>query len=724
MLISGDDDVLPREGEGQDASVVRRAHKRFKRWQQFNAQANERWADDYRFANGDAYNNYQWPNGISSTRGDRPSLTVNETRQHNLHIRNEAKQNKTEVKYRPTGDDATAEAAEVMEGIYRHIANISNAQRVQGKAIDFQVDAGQGFTRVLARYADTKTFNQEIYISEVSDPRACWLDPDGNPVDGSDCRYGGVFADRPRDEVETEFPQMKGKTPPNAVDGEDGGWIREDHIRVCEYYEISEEKDELIGDADGNIIVRSDVTPSLLKKWEAEAEAKGEPLRRREIVKKRVHWYKIVGDEIVDDELVPGSSVPIIPWVGEVTVIDGRIDRKGHTRAMIGAQQMLNYNWSASVEFGALQAKSPWLAPASAIEGYGTYWETANTENHSVLPYNHRDDEGRDIPPPQRQDPPSAAPVYIEGAQMAAQFMQSASGQHEAEMGQQGNERSGKAINERQRQSDRATYHFVDNQALSVRRQGQIILEWVPHIYDTARVLKIIGEDGEETQVQVDPTADAAHQSAVQGAMAVFNPNVGTYEVVSDVGPDYATQRQEAFNAIIQILTQAPQLIDRIGDLLFKVADFPLAEQIAERLKPGLPPEAQQAITALQDQLQKKNKLLGDTMQLLSEQSLKIKQRDSSSEVNEFKADTDRAKMLLDAATKVDPAAAMEMIREMAQQAVRQAMQDNLGPVRLVNDSGLQSEGNPASGGPNGTAVPHVPGIAQSAGVTSDPVNG
>jgi hypothetical protein len=389
--------------------------------------------------------------------------------------------------------------------------------------------------------------------------------------------------------------------------------------------------------------------------------------------------------------------------MGEVTIVEQQLDRKGHTRALISAQQMLNYNWSASVENGALQSKAPWTAPAAAIEGYETYWNTANEENYSVLPWNHVDDDGKEIPSPQRSTPPSSAPAFLEGVQVANQFMQAASGQYQAELGAPGNEKSGKAINERQRQADQATYHFVDNQALSIRREGQIILEWVPHIYDTARVVKIIAEDGSEGEIAVDPNAEQAIQDRV------FNPNVGKYEVISDVGPDYATQRQEAFDAIVQILTQAPQLIGQIGDLLFKVADFPLADQIAERLKPGLSPEAQAAVGTLQEQLQNKNRLLAEAMQALTEERLKVKAKDQEVEIRAFEADTNRTKMLLDTAAKVDPAAAMEMIREMAQTAVRQALQDNLGAVRLSTEPtlALQSAGEPLPGATG--AVPRTP---------------
>src|ERR1700677_4677692 len=134
-LISSDSAPLPTGDKYRD--VIQRAHKRFKKCQAWEKEARARWLMDLKFANGDNYNNFQWPDAIYETRGNRPSLTVNETHVHNLHIINEAKQNKSGVKYRPVGDGATAEAAEVYEGIYRHIANVSNAQMAQGEAISF-----------------------------------------------------------------------------------------------------------------------------------------------------------------------------------------------------------------------------------------------------------------------------------------------------------------------------------------------------------------------------------------------------------------------------------------------------------------------------------------------------------------------------------------------------------------------------------------------------------
>lgn len=704
---------LPDDELGPEQDVVNRATRRFKRCERWESTARQRWLYDYKFANGDDENNYQWYDDIYTSRSTehRPTLTINKVRQHNLLITNDAKQNKQGIKYRPVGDGATRRAADILEGIARHIQNISHAQDARGMAIDFQVEAGLGWTRIVTAYVSDDTFDQEIYIRGIADPLSVYLDPDATEMDGSDARFGFVFADKPREELEAEYPWLNGvAAPANAVDGEGGGWVREDHVREAEYYEVSEEADELIGNEEGTTILRSKVPSDLLKQWEDEAEAKGEKLRKRKVKRRSVHWYKIVGDRVVEDAPWAGTTIPLVPWLGQVTVIDQQIDRKGHTRYMKSAQRMLNYNRSAAVEFGALQSKTPYITPAQAIEGYETYWGSANNVNHAFLPYNHVGDDSNPIPKPERQQPPQSAPVFMEGAAAADQDMMLASGQYQAELGAPGNEVSGRAINERQRQGDRATYHFTDAQAIAIRREGSIILELVPKIYDTQRVIRILGEGGEEARVMIDPAADEADGDAPpeQDVSAIFNPGVGRYEVVSDVGPDYATQRQEAFNAIVQILTQAPQLIDKIGDLLFKVADFPEADKIAERLKPGMAPEAQAAITQLQIQLQQGNKMLGEAMQALAEERLKNRATDNKTNIDAFRADTDRLSVVKDM-LKNDPNVMLmlePMIARIAAQAVQQAMQDNLGPVRgaTIQNIDLQRQGIPPAG-----ATGHLP---------------
>ena len=124
--------------------------------------------------------------------------------------------------------------------------------------------------------------------------------------------------------------------------------------------------------------------------------------KKRVITEPEVEWYLIAGDQIIDRNIWPGKYVPIVRIIGEETIIDGALDRKGHTRALRDPQRIYNYWTSSAVEFVALQGKQPFIGAAKAIEGYETYWESANRINYSILPYNNVDDDGQPVPPPDR----------------------------------------------------------------------------------------------------------------------------------------------------------------------------------------------------------------------------------------------------------------------------------------------------------------------------------
>lgn len=652
--------------EGVDDKLVREARARFKRCEDWEATARTRWINDVKFYNGDAYNMYQWPDNARNARGfgtgdERPCLTVNKARQHCLQIVNDARQNKTSVKIKPTGNEATYDAAQVLEGLVRHIEYVSNAQAHYTTAIKFQVQGGIGYLRITTDYVDDTSFDQDIRIGGVADPLSIYLDPDYVESDGADARFGFEFTDMPRDEFEVQYPEFKDRMVSTAL-GNDEGWIAEKHVRVAGYWWREEVKDTLIVFANPLTGDKTPIKKSDTKGWsgallEALKEQLADPATKtREILRHQVKWCKIVGDEIVERKDWAGETIPIIPVIGERTVIEGELDRKGHMRSMIDSQRMLNYNASASVEYGALQTKTPWIAPAAAIEGQDA-WATANVANYSVLTWNHVDEDGQPIPPPFKPSPPIGAPVYQEGMKNAAEDMMAVSGQYQSLLGEQGNERSGKAIQARQRQGENATYHFIDHQANAIRRVGKIILELVKPIYDTQRLMSIMGEDGTPSDVQFDPNAAQAFEKRKAetedaAEQVIFNPAIGRYDVMSDVGPDFATRRQEAFNALSQIAASNPELMSIIGDLVLLAADFPLAAEAAERLKRMVPPQAlgeggNPQVMMLQKQVQASGQLTASLSQKLVELQSKLSTKDAQKQVDIYKAITDRLDVLL-----------------------------------------------------------------------------
>ena len=560
--------------------------------------------------------------------------------------------NKPGIKYRAAGNGATAEAARIWDGIARHIEYQSNAPAHYDVATTFQVQAGLGFLRVITDYVSDDSFDQDIFITSIPDPMTVYIDPDARAPAKEDMRFAFIFEDMPKDVFEKKYPQYVKYMGTEGLVG-DRGWRDDDHVRVAEYFEAEDVDDELLM-FDGPDGQPATLYASDLRKVDPKSKIFDDPMTRKRSVQKRViHYHFIIGTHIVESEEKEwiGKTIPIIPVIGEEVIIEGRMDRKGHTRAMKDPQRMYNYWASSAVEYGALQSKTPWIVGVETVEGFEEYWATANRQNHAYLPYKSVGDDGKPLPPPARVEPPVPSPVALKGMEVAAMEMQMVSGQYENQMGQQGNERTGKAIAERQRQGDRATYHFIDNLAIAIRQVGKIVLDLVPKLYDTNRIVMILAENGESLEVKLDPQLKQAHMLELNENNEVIarllNPAIGQYEVQADVGPGYATRREEAFNALTLILTQSPALTNIIGDIMFRAGDFPMAEEAAERLKRMVPPQAlgqgpTQNEQMLAGQVQQLQDALKATMDELAKEKGKTQARLEKREVDVYDAITKR----------------------------------------------------------------------------------
>ena len=730
-----DDDTGQRETEA-DREIIKEAQKRYDRCVEWESAARRNADFDIKFAEGDSLNNWQWDTGTVTARGDRPCLTDNQVRQFNLQIVNDARQNKAAIKITPTGDQATYEAAQVFTGIVRRIEYQSKAIDAYTTGIFHQVQSGIGYARVVTEYVDSEAFDrkQEIYVKRVGNPKAVYMDPDAKEYDKSDMRFAFVFQDVPRDLYEEEHGEGADMAP--ATLGDLGNpWSTRDHVRVAEYFRKIEEKDTLYLMNDGVVLKKSELPRG------AYQSIKGSIVSQREIERPKIEWFLICGNRIKERKVWPGKYIPIVPFIGEETVIDGVMDRKGHTRSMISSQRMYNYWTSAAVEQVALQTKAPYIAPDRAIEGYETMWASANTKNWSVLTYKDIDDAGQPIAPPERTMPPTMADAYLKGIMMARENMMRVTGQYQASLGSPSNERSGIAIQERQRQGDNATYHFIDNQGKAIRQVGRIIVDLIPKIYDVEQVTKIMAEDGSDSEVRIDPAAPKAFQQVLPGPgggmqpvspdqakvaeedpdspnpTIIFNPSVGMYDVEADVGPAFGTRRQEAFNAMSQIIQQNPQLVNIAGDLLFKSADFPLADELAERLKRGVPPQFMggppPAIQAAQQQLQQTQQqasaLLAQADQEIKALKAQLKDKDKENETKEYEAETNRLK----AVGTIDPMALQIIVRQL----VEEMLETNLEPM-LQRHAGIQSglQSAPPGAAPNGMGMQPQPNGASIGG--------
>ena len=646
--------------------------------------------DDLRFMAGSPDNNWQWPSNVLATRGNvqgqtinaRPCLTINKLPQHVRQVTNDQRQNRPSGKVIPADDRADPQVAEIYDGVVRHIEYMSDADVAYDTACENQVTFGEGYWRLLTEYCDENTFDQDIKIERIRNSFSVYMDPTIQDPCGSDAKWCFITQDMTRDEYERLFPDA---TPITALmdqgtgDSATAQWVTQNTVRIAEYFYV-EYKRVKLNLYPGNVTLQEG------EPEDRQMQAMGlMPVRSRMAQVPQVKWMKTNGYEILEEQDWAGRWIPVIRVIGNEFEVDGQILVSGLVRNAKDAQRMYNYWVSQEAEMLALAPKAPFIGYGGQFEGYETQWKTANTQNWPYLEVNPdvTDGNGSILPLPQRAQPPMAQQGLIAAKMGAADDIKATTGQYDSSIGATSNERSGRAILARERQGDTGTYHFVDNLARAIRYSTRQIVDLIPKIYDTQRIARIIGIDGETKMARIDPMQpEPVREVRDQAGVVIekiYNPGVGKYDVVVTTGPSYLTKRQEAMDAMSQILQGSPQLWAVAGDLFVKNMDWPGAEELAARLRKTIDPKlledqddpalqaANKQIQVMMQEMQTMQQMLQNVTQSMEAQKLQI---------DTFKAEADAEVKAYEAETRRLAALQAGMTPEQVQEVVMQTLRD------------------------------------------------
>ena len=655
----------PTKSAGGDDNKMATMRHRLEMAQSAYSDSREDELDDLRFMAGSPDNQWQWPADVLATRGSvqgqtinaRPCLTINKLPQHVRQVTNEQRQNRPSGKVIPADDNADVQVAEVMNGVVRHIEYMSDADVAYDTACDNQVTYGEGYIRLLTEYCNDETFDQDIRIGRVRNSFSVYMDPTIQDPCGADAQWCFVTEDILKTEYERMFPDATPiSTLYNQGVGDQGlsSWLQEDTIRIAEYFYCEYEKATLHLYMDGQTAFTKTPKDKMLM------AQLGAPIRTRQVDRKKVMWMKTNGFDVLEEREWPGKWIPVVRVIGNEWEVDGRLHISGLVRNAKDAQRMYNYWTSQEAEMLALAPKAPFIGYGGQFEGYEQQWKTANTTNWPYLEVNPdvTDGAGNTLPLPQRAPPPLPQTGLIQAKMGAADDIKGTTGQYDASLGMQGNERSAKAITAREKQGDVGTYHYVDNLARAVRHITRQIVDLIPKIYDTQRIARIIGVDGDVDMVKMNPMQQEPVKEIkdpVTGATIekIYNPSVGIYDVMVTTGPGYMTKRQEALDAMSQILQGNPQLWTVAGDLFIKNMDWPGAQEMAARFKKILDPKvladgdqspemaaAQQQIEAMTQELNRVTQIM-ESIQDSAEQQ-KVATDRYRAEIDAYNAETKR----------------------------------------------------------------------------------
>ena len=566
---------------------------------------------------------HQWPDDLYNQRkiDKRPSLTINHTNTFCRRVVNNMRQQRPRIKVHPVGNGADQEVADVIGGLIRHIENRSNASVAYDTAGESAVNIGWGYFRILTEYMDERSFDQEIKIAPIRNVFTCYIDPSAQLPDGSDMDWFIITHKMKRQDYKREYPDAQ-NIEFRRTDISDGEWESKDEIRLAEYFRVSKVKDTLYRMTNGDSLFEQDMR---ILKADLEAakvtKAKGpNGYITRESFRRQIEWFQLNGETVIDKRILPGRWIPIVRCEGNVLELNGQVRRKGMIWDLMDVARMYNYWVTKQTEVMALTPLAPWVGAAGQFDGHDE-WQDANQRPYNHLEYEptyieQPDGSRTPMPPPQRTPPVPVQEGFVNAAMGAKQDLMAIAGMpHEPAQDTPGTVVSGIAIQRRNALSDIGHFQYYDNQTLAIAQCGRICLDWIPVYYSTARMQRIIGEDGVPNMVQVNQPQPNPENPAI--AKVKNDLTVGRYDVVMDTGPGYETKRIEGADAMLDLLkTPLAEPIAKLGaDLVVRNMDFAGSGDLADRLMPmtpegmqkvieKLPKDAKGIVTAMQQQMQ------------------------------------------------------------------------------------------------------------------------
>ena len=544
-----------------------------------------------RFKSGD-----QWEPDLAAERAAarRPKLTINKIPTFTNQVVNDQRMNRPGINISPTGRQGNLDLAHGIQGWIRAIERDSDAELAYDTAFESAADIGWGYWRYITEYAADDTFQQRLVCVPIPDTLSVYMDPDAQSPEGKDAKWVFLTSWVTNDEFKRDYPGVPLENWDTGGEGDRyRAWGDDRHIRVAEYFEVCVKKRTLVMLGNGHTGWEDELSDQVHDLSKAGVYGY-QVIDERKVDYPKIMWRKMIANKIIDEAEWIGSTIPVVRTIWERVPINGKFKYSGIIERMLDPQRMYNYWSSSETESLALAPKAPWVIAEGQDEGYEDEFERANIVPNPVVHYRQVSLDGNPAPPPRREAPPAVPAGFVTAKQGAAADMMAVSGiRFDATPQERNYDESGKALRELQRVGDLGTFHGIDNLSRALRRGGEIMLEILPKLYDTAQIVTILSQDDSEKMVRIDPNHPQPYSPArpAQGQrLDVMNPTIGKFSVTVTTGPSFKTRRIEAAESMMQFVRALPQAGALIMDLIAKNLDWPGAEEIAARLAKALPP--------------------------------------------------------------------------------------------------------------------------------------
>lgn len=591
-------------------------------------------------------------------KAGRPCLSFDELGQYVNQLVNDARETKRAIEVNPAGDETSEADARFIGALIRQIEYRSNAQLAYTQMFEDAASGGYGWLRVQPHYTQqtirqpsARSFDQELRIEPIPNPNLVTPGYFVKP-DLSDCKRIWVDESYSHAEFGRRWSEATIKDFAGGLTSDAGPrWVSPTRIWVRELWELKARRKQLA------LLPSPDpAKPEPRALWvetipeERRKEVLAGALNVRWVDQPYVCQTLTNGLEILEEKKdYPGSFLPIIGCVGKILWTEEERIILSLIRNALDPQQLYNYNRTSAAEILGMTPKVPWFYYKGALD----VGEQDALENSNRVPVGaigiSASPEGWNpgfgpVPFPQRNtyEPPIQA--FEMSAEAIRRAIQSATGTGflptEA---QRINQKSGVALKEIATSAQKGAYHFVDHYEHAIRRVGEVLVDLIPHYYDTARDVHVRGADDKTQMIRINDQATPAPKDF--GGQPIDLTASHEFDITLSTGPSYATERDKASEFADQLIGARPEVFQLIGGDIIRLKNLgPIGDKIADildamappavqQLRQGnqpLPPQAQQAMAQLQQAQQMIQQLqrVIETEQIKGQNAVQLKQID------------------------------------------------------------------------------------------------
>lgn len=563
---------LPAEFKNDEPEFLRHMREQYAYDESYDSQNRESGIEDLQFVVGE-----QWDAEVQARREAKrkPVLTVNRLPAFVAQVVGARMQNETGIKVIPD-NNGTLEIARVREGLMRSIQKNSRAEQAFDNALMGSVCAGIGNFQIEIDYESDEVWHQSIKISPLADHFSVVWDRSRTEPTGEDAARCYVVETMPDSTFRELYPWA---TPTDIITDRmpaelrSSGWYTGEDVRIVNYWHMRERERTIALMQSGETVdITDEDDPTKLTGIMRRPDGS---LYIRKVYRKYAQMYRCSGSDVLEGPYnLPIDRIPVFRVPAWELRIGGQTYRWGLITHLKDPQRLHNFWRSATAEKIMQSPKNTWIAADTAVAGRENQWRQSNVSDDPLLVWNSESGQ-----PPQRQDPIQMEPALLTQAELTTQDLKDVSNIHEASLGMPSNEVSGVALDRRVAIGETGSAVYHDNLRKAIEECGRVINQLIPVVYDTARVVRVMGEDAQSYMQAINSMTDGS-----------VDIGAGKYSVTASTGPSYKTKRIEQADSMMKLANAMPQTLGVSADLIIEAQDWPMASRIAERLRMGMDP--------------------------------------------------------------------------------------------------------------------------------------